>query len=115
MEKARQLKNVEFILNSEVVKLKGEEVLNSIDINTHNGIKTIKTDGLFVAIGYVAKCDFLDFEIKKDNAGFVIVDENMKTSEKNVYACGDIISKHFKQVITACADGAIAGNSCIGD
>jgi len=39
----------------------------------------------------------------------------MKTSEKNVFACGDIVSKHFRQIVTACADGAIAGNSCIGE
>lgn len=114
VENARKLKNVEFVLNSEIVKLNGKETLSSILVKSKQGIKTIKTDGLFVAIGYVAKCDFLDFEIEKDNNGFIVVDEYMKTSEENVYACGDIVSKHFKQVITACADGAIAGNSCIG-
>lgn len=115
VKKAMAIKNVEFILNSNVNKLYGDEVLTSIDVKTNNKIKNIKTDGLFVAIGYVAQCDFLDFEIEKDKAGFIIVDNYMRTSEKNVYACGDIVSKHFKQVITACADGAIAGNSCIGD
>ena len=58
---------------------------------------------------------FLDFELKKDKNGYIVVDKNMKTSEENVFACGDIVSKHFRQVITACADGAIAGNSCIGE
>jgi len=67
-----------------------------------------------VAIGYEPDLSFLDFEIEKDNFGFIKVDENQKTSEANVYACGDIVSKNFKQVITACADGAKAGNSCIG-
>lgn len=115
VKKAMAIKNVEFILNSNVNKLYGDEVLTSIDVITNNKIKNIKTDGLFVAIGHVAQCDFLDFKIEKDKAGFIIVDNYMCTSEKNVYACGDIVSKHFKQVITACADGAIAGNSCIGD
>ena len=72
-------------------------------------------DGLFVAIGHIPNLNFLDFKIKLDKNGYVIVDKEMKTSERNVFACGDIVSKHFKQILTACADGAIAGNSCIGD
>ena len=46
--------------------------------------------------------------------GYIKVNDKQQTSEKNVYACGDIASKEFKQVVTACADGARAGNSCIG-
>ena len=48
-------------------------------------------------------------------AGFIKVDENQKTNVENLFACGDITSKQFKQVVTACADGARAGNSCIGE
>ena len=69
---------------------------------------------MFVAIGYEPDLTFLNFEVKKDKLGFIIVDEDQKTSVENVYACGDIVSKKFKQVITACADGARAANSCIG-
>ena len=71
-------------------------------------------DGLFVAIGHEPDLNFLKFKIKTDEFGYILVDEKMQTNVKNVYACGDILSKHFKQIITACADGAIAGNSCIG-
>ena len=56
----------------------------------------------------------LNIDIKKDSSGYILVDENMQTSEKNLFACGDIIGKHFRQIITACADGAVAGNSCVG-
>ena len=41
--------------------------------------------------------------------------EYQKTNVENLFACGDITSKQFKQVVTACADGARAGNSCIGE
>ena len=71
-------------------------------------------DGVFVAIGHIPDLKFLDIDLKMDKNGYIVVDKNMQTSVKDVYACGDIVSKHFKQVITACADGAIAGNSCIG-
>ena len=54
------------------------------------------------------------FRTLRTNIQYSSVDEDMQTNMKNVFACGDIISKRFKQVITACADGAIAGNSGIG-
>ena len=112
VEKAKKLKNVQLLKNVEVEKLIGEEVLTGVSLN--NG-KELKIDGLFIAIGHEPNLNFLDFEIELDQRGYIIVDKYMKTSESNVYACGDILSKHFKQVITACADGAIAGNSCIGE
>ncbi len=111
VEKAKEIKNLEIMVNVEVQNLIGEETLTAVKLKNN---KTLTIDGLFIAIGQEPKLDFLDFEIDKDKNGFIIVDEFMKTSEKNVYACGDIVSKHFKQVITACSDGAIAGNSCVG-
>ena len=112
VEKAKQIKNLEIMANVQVQNLIGEETLSAVTLNNN---KTLTIDGLFVAIGHDPKLDFLDFEIDRDKNGYIVVDEYMKTSEKNVYACGDIVSKHFKQVITACSDGAIAGNSCVGE
>lgn len=111
----KQMKNVEIITNVVVKKLYGEDVLNSVEIFINNKKRNLKIDGLFVAIGHEPDLDFVYFEIDLDKAGFIKVDNNQKTSVENVYACGDITSKHFKQVVTACADGARAGNSCIGE
>ena len=112
VENAKKLKNVQILTNVEISELQGEELLEGIKLN--NG-KKLKLEGVFVAIGHLPNLNFLDFNLKLDSHGYVIVDEHMKTSENNVFACGDIVSKHFKQVITACADGAIAGNSCVGE
>ena len=105
-----KLKNVKILKNCEVEKLIGDETLSKIKLS--NG-EELFVDGLFVAIGHVPKLDFLNFEIEKDDNGYILVNDKMQTSEKNVFACGDILSKHFKQIITACSDGAVAGNSCI--
>lgn len=109
VENARKIKNVQIITSTNVIALNGAEVLESVTLSNQ---KKLKISGLFVAIGHVPNLGFVDFDLKKDENGYIIVDENMQTSEKNVFACGDILSKHFKQVVTACADGAIAGNSC---
>lgn len=111
VERARELKNVTIMENTIVTKLLGEETIQGVELNSKT---KMKLDGVFVAIGHLPNLDFLDFEIKLDKNGYIVVDEFMHTSEKNVFACGDIISKHFRQVVTACADGAVAGNSCVG-
>ena len=44
-------------------------------------------------------------------AGYVEADEQMRTKVPGIYAAGDCIVKNLRQVITACADGAIAAQS----
>ncbi len=112
VDNAKKLKNVKIQTSTEIKELKGEDVLTGVKLNT--GVE-LQVDGVFVAIGHVPNLNFLNFDLQLDKNGYIVVDKFMKTSENNVYACGDIVSKHFKQVITACADGAIAGNSCVGE
>ena len=113
LEKVKSLKNVEIITSATIQQLNGTEHLTSIKIKQQDKFRTLKTEAVFIAIGFEADLDFLDVDIERDDAGYIIVNEEMQTSMKNLYACGDITSKKFKQIITACADGAIAGNSCI--
>jgi thioredoxin reductase (NADPH) len=42
--------------------------------------------------------------------GFIITNEKMQTNIAGVYAVGDCRSRTFRQIITACADGAIAAH-----
>lgn len=112
VETVKKLTNVKLLKNVEIETIQGKEVVSSLKLK--NG-KTLKVDGVFVAIGHIPNLDFLNFDVETDNNGYIIVDKYMKTNVENVFACGDILSKHFKQVITACADGAIAGNSCVGE
>ncbi len=65
---------------------------------------------MFVAIGTVPRSGIFK-EVKKDENGYIITDENMKTSIPGVYAAGDIRKKSLRQVVTAVSDGAVAANS----
>lgn len=114
VDKIKKLKNVEIITSANVVELKCKDRLQSITIDRQGEKLELQVDGLFEAIGYVPDIQFVDFELGTDEAGYIKVNKNMQTSVKNCYAAGDIVSKNFRQVITACADGATAGNSCVG-
>ena len=113
LKQAKKHKNLEIITACVVSEIKGKEFVEEIVIDGKVN-KTICIDGVFIAIGHEPDLRFLNIDIEKDELGYIVVNENQQTSVKNLYACGDITSKGFKQVITACADGAVAGNACIG-
>jgi len=105
--------NVEYVLDSQVIELKGEKKLESAIIkNVENGItKELKLDGLFVAVGHMADTDLVDGLIKLDKSGFIEVNCDYETNLENLYAVGDCIDKKLRQIVTACADGAIVATN----
>jgi len=46
-----------------------------------------------------------------DEKGYLICDDDMKTSVEGMFACGDIRKKLLRQVVTAAGDGATAAFS----
>ena len=74
-----------------------------------NNGEQVNCDGIFVCIGRVPNTDLFRDKIELDKTGYIIVDQDMKTSVDEVYAAGDVIKKSMRQIVTACADGAIAG------
>lgn len=81
--------------------------LRNVDTNE---IIDVKCSGIFPYIGADPCSDFLDKSILNDK-GYIIVNPDMSTAIKGIYAAGDVINKELRQVITACNDGAIAANS----
>ena len=73
-------------------------------------LTTLDCAGIFPYIGADPCTDFLDKSIL-DDKGYIIVNPDMSTSIKGIYAAGDCIQKDLRQVVTACNDGAIAANS----
>jgi len=104
---------IEIILNSVVRKLDGTDKLESIlveDILTKN-TRNLDVNGLFVAIGRKPDTEPLKDILSLDEMGYIITDENMNTNIEGVYAAGDVRHKTLRQIVTACADGAIASVS----
>lgn len=112
-EKALNNPRLNFILNSVVTEVLGDETLEAVRIKdvVSGKEKEIKAPGLFIFIGLIPNSSFLKGTIGLDDAGFVITDQRMATSVEGIYAAGDVRSTPFRQIVTACGDGAIAGLS----
>lgn len=113
LEKAKRYNNLEVLTNAQVVEILGDDHVEGVSIVQAGKKKKLSIDGLFIAIGQETHLDFIDLDLEIDPSGYIIVDQNMQTNIPGVYASGDVVKKDFRQVITACSDGAIAGNSCI--
>jgi thioredoxin reductase (NADPH) len=71
----------------------------------------LPVDGVFVLIGLDPNTKLIAGRITLDEAGYIITDEHMRTNIPGVFAAGDVRQKLLRQIITACADGAIAATA----
>lgn len=92
------------------VKVLGDMKVEGIEIEnvSTKEKKVLNVSGIFVAIGTIPNSDLLKGLADLDEKGYVIVNSKMETSLPGLYAAGDVRNTPLKQVITACADGAIA-------
>lgn len=103
--------DIEVIFNSSIKKLIGNSRLEAIVLNSD---KKIEIDGLFIEIGSVPSTAILNnLGINIDENKYIIVDHAQKTNVEGIWAAGDITtaSNGFRQIVTACSEGAIAANS----
>ena len=108
--------NVEFILNSNVVCINGEDVIQSVDIKDNkDNILNLNIDGLFVAIGQEPKVEFLTDLINVDKYGYIESDDGVHTNIEGIYVAGDARVKELRQLVTAINDGAIAATTAINE
>ena len=114
-ERAFKNNKIEFIWDSAVQEIQGDgKVQTAVVKNLKTGeISHIQTDGVFPYIGFTPNCDGFNGQLQQDEKGFITVDENLQTSIPGVFAAGDVRVTPLRQVITAVADGAIAGVSAV--
>ncbi|MBQ8303928.1 MAG: thioredoxin-disulfide reductase [Clostridia bacterium] len=109
-EPLKNAENVEILWNTVVGELIADKKVTGLKIqDVKSGQqKELSCDGVFVSIGRKPATDFLGDAVGLDNGGYVVADETTKTSEKGVYAAGDIRTKALRQIVTAVSDGATA-------
>ena len=108
-ERAKKNKKLEFIFDTVVEEIIGNDVVNKLKIKNvkTNETAILEIDGIFPYIGITPNISAINRQVQQDENGFIITDETMKTSIDGVYAVGDVRKTPLRQVITAASDGAI--------
>lgn len=102
---------VELVPNTEVLEVLGGEFVSGLKVRDMPTGKeyTIETDGIFIERGKMPNISLLEgLDVKTDDKGYVIVDENQETNIPGLYAAGDITTCKVKQIGVAVGHGTIA-------
>ncbi len=100
----------EFVKDSIVIGINGKDMVESVSLkNVKTGEESkINCGGVFIAVGVIPNSKFLKGNVEIDGKGYIITDNDMKTSADGIFACGDVRKKIMRQVINACGEGAQA-------
>jgi len=110
-ERAKANPKIEFLFNTEVIDVLGEEKVTGLRLkNVVTGEESVKDfTGLFVAIGHLPRSELVRGQITLNNEGYVEVDgRSTKTNLAGVFACGDLVDHTYRQAITAAGSGCQA-------
>lgn len=110
VEQLKGKENVEFVLDSVVKDIKGEFMVEGLELHNKKTGENfeIPVNGVFVAIGQIPENELFADWVKLDESGFVLAAEDCMTSRPGIFAAGDCRTKEVRQLTTAAADGAVA-------
>ena len=86
----------------------GDKIITEVENVKTKVRQKLVSDGVFIFIGMKPNIDLFRDKLELDQWGYIKTDEDMRTSITGVYAVGDVISKKYRQITTAVADGTIA-------
>ncbi|MEL6547796.1 MAG: thioredoxin-disulfide reductase [Myxococcota bacterium] len=111
LERAQAHEKIEFVVNTVVDDVQGDDVIQSLKLrNTKNEeVMDLEVAGMFVAIGHKPNTDIFGEQLEKDDTGYLVTQgKSSYTSVEGVFACGDVQDKIYRQAITAAGSGCTA-------
>lgn len=113
IDKLNKLENVEVYLQTQILSVHGETFMTHVKVlnKKENRELEIKSDGLFVEIGYLPNSEVFKDLVKMSENGEIIINSKTETNAKGIYAAGDVANVPYKQIIIATAEGAKAALS----
>jgi NADH-dependent peroxiredoxin subunit F len=114
VDRAKKASNIEVLtqVQSKEIETEDGKVSGLRYVNRDNGEeKLIKTDGIFIQIGLIPNSNFAKDVLELTRFGEIIIDDKCKTSAEGIFACGDVTTTPYKQIIIAMGEGAKAGLS----
>ena len=115
VQRAAAEPKMEFIWNSIVEEVNGDQMVDTLKVRNvkTDKIHALKVAGVFVAVGVVPNSQPFADVLKTDDAGSIIVDQELATSVPGIYAAGDIRRSSPRQIASAVGDGVAATMSAL--
>ena len=103
-------KKIEFVWKAKLAEVAGTEFVTGVKVaDVESGkVSAIEAEGVFIFVGRTPSTGLFRDVLKLDAGGYIITDDNMRTSAPGIFAAGDCRAKLFRQVVTAAGDGANA-------
>ena len=102
---------IKFLWDSEVAEVLGTEKVTGLRIrSTKDGTESdLPVTGVFVAIGHDPRSDLFTGQLETDPDGYLLVSQpSTRTAIDGVFACGDVVDRHYRQAVTAAGTGCAA-------
>jgi thioredoxin reductase (NADPH) len=109
-DRSQRNPKIRFVWDSVVEEILGDN--NVTGVRSRN-VKTgkeqlLKTDGVFVAIGYEPNTSIFKGQVDLDTKGYIITRNETETNVPGIFAAGDVRDFRYRQAVTAAADGCKA-------
>lgn len=101
---------ISFIWDTVVKEINGDKAVRSVLLeNVKTGESTtFETDGVFIFIGHTPNTEIFKEYLDMDENGFIQVTNHVHTNKPGVFAAGEVMDPHYKQVVTSAGMGAAA-------
>jgi len=110
-ERAKANPKIEFLFNTEVIDVLGEDKVTGLKLrNTVTGEESVGDfTGLFVAVGHLPRSELVLGQVKTNQEGYVLVESgSTRTNLSGVFASGDLVDFTYRQAVTAAGSGCQA-------
>lgn len=111
LERAQKNEKIEFITNAVVREIKGDKVVEAVDIENTltKEVTELKMDGLFIAIGHIPNTKEYQGQLSMDEIGYLKTDGHTTATQiPGVFSAGDVHDSYYRQAITAAGSGCKA-------
>lgn len=113
LDKLAGLENVRLLPRHIPLAIKGERRVSALRVKNIDteAEYDLEVSGVFEAIGLIPDNGLFSDMVELDDSGYILTDEMMRTKTEGLFAAGDTRQKHLRQIVTACADGALAATA----
>lgn len=111
IDRALKHPKIEVLWNRTLEKVLGDQIVRKVILkDTQSGqLEEREAAGVFFAIGHQPNTGFLQGQLDRDQAGYIVVQKGTTlTSQKGVFAAGDVQDPIYRQAVTAAGSGCMA-------